>query len=99
MDVVRLTYLTIMLIGVGIFSGFVFPCLDGPFNILKILREKIGKPFSCPVCSVLWSVVLAGLFIYWIPMTAYMIFGSIGWGLLLMHVSGYQPFYPGMEDE
>lgn len=99
MEIVKLTYLTFMLIGVGLFGGFVFPCLNGPFDILKKLRTTIGKPFTCPTCSFFWTVFVAGIFATFTPMMFYMIVGTTGWGILLMHVSNYQIFFQGMEDE
>lgn len=99
MEIERLWFMAVMVIGVGLFGGFVFPCLNGPFNVLKFFRERIGKPFACPVCSFLWSVVIFSIGFVWIPTMVYMILGSVGWGILLMHVSSYQVFYQGMEDE
>lgn len=86
------------LVGIGMLSGFVFPCLNGPFNSFKTLRERIGKPFSCPTCSFLWGIIIPSLFVSYVPIVFYLIFGSMGWGLTVMHIIGYNPMYQGMED-
>lgn len=89
-------------LGIGLFSGFVFPCYNGPFNILKNLRDKIGKPFTCPTCSLFWGCVFAA---FLSPLTVNAIFAALylsvglsGWGLLLLHVACYNIIYQGMED-
>lgn len=94
-----MTTIIFSLIGVGLFCGLVFPCLDGPANILKYLRLFIGKPFSCPVCSALWGILITAAASPVIPEVCYVSVGAVGWCLLIMHISGFLVFYEGMENE
>lgn len=88
-------------IGVGILFGYLLPSVNGPYDILKKVRDHYGKPFSCPVCSAFWSVIAASLLtvIYTPLITHFLVaLSSAGFVLLIQNITKYNILFPGMDD-
>lgn len=79
----------LQVVGAALLAGFVIPTKSGPFNLFKNLR-KLGKPFTCELCSAYWGGMLYGTCLaWWVPNYIGFALTGAGWALALYQLSGY----------
>lgn len=74
----------ILILGFSILCGMVIPRKNGPFNIFRVLKVYIGKPFTCSVCMAIWSAAFVTPLLYFFPFLDYsiMLFSAAGFAIL-----------------